>query len=265
MTSPRWYAPSVDMPESRGPFRPDHVKDGDRYEISRGHPVYVAPAGGRHGTEHLVGALPLATDPAVREAGIDVGYALDERTLRAPDISVGNVPDAPGWAKGAPALAVEYADRGTDEEDLQAKIAELLAAGTQLVWVARLIGPRRVEVYAKGVAPKTVSGGSVLEAPGILSRPMPVDALFDRDRAGEVTLENLLVQQGHGSLDAVRAQGHADGRSEGEAVGLRRAVETMCTALAIPLDETRRAWVDAAGSADLEKLVRHLATNRTWP
>ena len=253
------------MPESRGPFPTDHVKDGDRYEISRGHPVRVAPAGGRHGTEHLVGALPLATDPAVREAGIDVGYALDERTLRAPDISVGNVPDAPGWAKGAPALAVEYADRGTDEEDLQTKIVELLAAGTLLVWVARLIGPRRVEVYAAGVPPQTVAAGGALEAPGILSRPLPVDALFDRDVAGEVTLGNLLVQYGYGSIEAVRAQGHADGRTAGEAAGLRRAIETMCTALAIPLDETRRTWLASAESTDLETLVRQLATNRTWP
>ena len=131
MPSSRWYAPSIDMPDTRGPFRPEHVKDGDRYEVSRGHPVYVAPAGARHGREHIVGALPLATDPAVREVGLDVGYQTDQDTLRAPDIAVGNVPDRPGWAVGAPALAVEYADRGTDEQDLQTKIAELMGAGTR--------------------------------------------------------------------------------------------------------------------------------------
>ena len=70
------------MTEPRGPFQPGHVIDGDRYEISRGHPLYVAPAGSRHGSEHAVGVLPLATDPAVREAGVDVGYALDDHTLR---------------------------------------------------------------------------------------------------------------------------------------------------------------------------------------
>lgn len=131
-----------ELRRSKVPSDPEHVNDGDQYEISSGHPVHVAPAGGRHGKEHLVGALPLSTDPAVSEIGIDVGYALDERTLRAPDISIGNVPDTPGWASGAPRLAVEYADVGTDERDLQTKIDELLRAGTELVWVARLTRDR---------------------------------------------------------------------------------------------------------------------------
>lgn len=276
MTRPAWYAPSFDMPEPRGPFRPEHVKDGDRYEISNGHPVYVAPAGGRHGKEHLVGALPLATDPAVREAGIDVGYALDDHTLRAPDISIGNVPDAPGWAQGAPRLAVEYADRGTNEDDLQTKIGELLAAGTELVWVVRLVGPRRVDVHARGETPRTVpadGAGAVLEAPGILSRPLPVDALFDHERAREVALSNLLAKHGYGSLDAL----HADARAEGEvlgrahgvtlgrAEGLRRAIETLCATFGVPLDDARRAQIAAADETALDAFVAHLARHQALP
>ncbi|MBI2395971.1 MAG: Uma2 family endonuclease [Deltaproteobacteria bacterium] len=249
------------MPESRGPFRPDHVQDGDRYEISRGHPVYVAPAGSRHGREHLVGAVPLATDPAVREAGIDVGYALDDHTLRAPDISIGNVPDAPGWADGAPRLAVEYADRGTNEDDLQAKVAELLAAGTELVWIVRLRGPRRVDVHARAEAPRTVPGGAMLEAPGILSRPLPVDALFDHHRADEVALENLLARHGHASLDAVRAEAREQGRAE----ALIRAIEVLCAGFEIPLGEPRRAELAHADPQALEALLAHLARHRAWP
>lgn len=258
MTQTKWYAPPLDMSEPRGPFRPEHVSDGDRYEISHGHPVHVAPAGGRHGREHLVGALSLATDPAVREAGIDVGYALDEHTLRAPEISVGNVPDAPGWARGAPLLAVEYADRGTDEQDLQAKISELLRAGTRLVWVVRLLGPRRVDVHANDAPPRTVPGGDMLEAPGILSRPVPVDALFDRDRAREITLSNLLAEQGFGSLEAARAQA----RAEGHLAGLCAAVETLCRTLSIAVDRAQLATLDEAA---LSALLAHLAEHRTWP
>lgn len=249
------------MPEPRGPFRPSHVKEGDRYEISRGHPVHVAPSGGRHGKEHVVGALPLATDPAVEEVGIDVGYELDEHTLRAPDISVGNVPDAPGWAKGAPRLAVEYADRGTNEDDLQTKISELLGAGTELVWVVRLVGPRRVDVHASAVAPRVVPGGGMLEAPGILANAMPVDALFDEACANEVAFKNLLAKHGYDSVDAIRRSG----RDEGRAMASRQAVEALSTVLSLELDEARRARIDAMTADELDALVAHLTAHRAWP
>src|SRR5882672_3978260 len=133
----------------RGPFRAEQLREGDRYELTRGHPVYCAPTGARGGRASTLGGQILDTDPWVEEAGIDVGYAIEEGTLRAPDVSVGNVPNAPGWVKGVPPLAVEYADTGQDENDLTSKIAELLAAGTRHVWVVRLIGPRRVEVHEK--------------------------------------------------------------------------------------------------------------------
>jgi len=245
------------MAESRGPFRPEQVRDGDRYEISRGHPLYVSPAGARHGREHIVGALPLATDPAVREAGLDVGYALDDDTLRAPDIAIGNVPNTPGWAKGAPALAVEYADRGTDEDDLQTKISELLAAGTQAVWVVRLLGPRRVDVHERGAPPRVVADGGMLEAPGILSRPVPVAAMFDHDRANEVALSNLLARRGHASVEAV----HAGGRVE----GLRHAVQLTCKHLGITIDPTRAAALETADEPMLESLLMELTLQRRWP
>jgi len=253
------------MPAKQGPFRPEHVKDGDRYEISSGHPVHVAPAGGRHGKEHLVGALPLSTDPGVREIGIDVGYALDDRTLRAPDISVGNVPDAPGWARGAPRLAVEYADVGTDEGDLQTKIEELLLAGTELVWVARLTGPRRVDVHERGRSARTVPAGGVLEAPGILSRALPVDALFDHQRADEIALANLLSKYGYGSLDAIRADARAEGETTGRAEALRAAIVTLCDASELAIDDARRATLAAADRAALEAIFAHLARHRAWP
>ncbi len=253
------------MSAARGPFKPEHVGEGDRYEISRGHAVYSAPAGGRHGHDQLVGALPIATDPAVTEAGIDVGYAIDAHTLRAPDISVGNVPNAPGWVKGVPALAVEYADRGTDEDDLQTKIGELLAGGTQLVWVVRLTGPRRVDVHAQGRAPSTVAGGGMLDPQGILSKPLPVDALFDHDRANEVTFENLLARRGYSSLRHVHSEGHSEGHAQGRAAGLRTAIEVACEMLAIPLDEPRRARMASATVAELEEILGHLRQYRRLP
>jgi hypothetical protein len=109
----------------------------------------------------------------------------DAYTLHAPDLAVGNVPDAPGWVAGAPPPAVEYADTGQDEADLAVKIRQFFAAGTRLVWVVRLTGARRVEVYrptAAGEAVAEVRGaGDLLEARhpaqrgaggGALSRPL---------------------------------------------------------------------------------------------
>src|SRR5438270_104860 len=120
---------------TRGPFRVDQLAPGDSYELSRGHAIYCAPSGARHGGRNAVGALVLATDPSVTAAGVHVGYAPSGDTLRAPDVAVGNVPDSPGFVAGVPPLAVEYADTGTDERDLAAKVGEFLAAGTQHVWV----------------------------------------------------------------------------------------------------------------------------------
>ena len=56
-----------------------------------------------------------------------MGYAIDERNLRAPDLAVGNVPSRHGWVTGVPPLALECADEGGDEAELQKRIGR--AAG----------------------------------------------------------------------------------------------------------------------------------------
>ena len=223
-------------PTPTKPLRVSELREGDRNELSRGHLVYCAPASGRHGGHHTLGALPLASDPAVTQVGVDVGYALADDTLRAPDISVGNVPSAPGYVQGAPPLAVEYADTGTNEVDLATKITELFTGGTQLVWVVRLKGLRRVEVHAPGVPMRTMLPGAVLTAPGILANPVPVEALFDREAALQATLRNLLQRQGYADLDAVLTQGRDEGRDEGLAPLLR----FFARKLARPLTDAER-------------------------
>ncbi|WP_394822298.1 Uma2 family endonuclease [Pendulispora albinea] len=208
---------SASNSNTRGPFHADELRPGDRYELSNGHPIYCLPAGARHAHGNIVGALPLATDPAVESAGIDAGFSPTPHILRAPDIAVGGVPNEPGWIRGAPPLAVEYADTGTDEADLKLKIHELLTAGTEHVWIVRLVGPRRVEVHRPNEPVRTVSSGDVLVADGILKNPVPVDALYDRDKAYQATFQNLLERQGYASLDAVRAEGREEGREEATA------------------------------------------------
>jgi Uma2 family endonuclease len=242
-------------PSSRGPFRPEQLRPGDPYELSNGHPVECLPSGGRGSRANLVGGLALATDPAVQSAGVDTGYAADAYTLRAPDLAVGNVPDAPGWVAGAPALAVEYADTGQDEADLVVKVRELFAAGTRLVWVARLTGPRRVEVYRPDAPadtpPEVRCPGEVLEAPGILQNPLPVEALFEAGAAQEAALRNLLQRRGYASLEAVRAEGEADGRAAGELEGLRAAILEVLDSRGLAIDESTRAGVQSCADKAL--------------
>jgi hypothetical protein len=108
-------------------------------------------------------------------------------------------------------LAVEYADTGQDEAELKLKISELLAAGTQLVWVVRLEGPRRVEVHEPGRGMYRVQGHEELTAPGILRNPVPVAALYDREAAHRVTFRNLLQRQGYNDVEEIREEGREEG------------------------------------------------------
>lgn len=204
---------------ARGPLRADHFQSGDPYELSNGHPIFCAPTGGRGSGPNQFGASVVGWDPAVEEAGVDTGYSPEPGTLRAPDVAIGNVPDAPGWVKGAPELAIEYADVGQDEGELKDKITDLLAAGTKFLWVVRLSGPRRVEVHEPGKKVRTVLPGHALTAPGVLKNPVPVEALYERNAAERATLTNLLQRRGYEDLDAVLAEGRKEGREEGRKEG----------------------------------------------
>ena len=205
----------------RGPFRVHHVRSGDRYELDRGHPVYCAPVGGDGSVTNLLGALVLASDAKVTQAGIDTGYALTDDTLRAPDIAIGNVPDAPGWVAGAPLLAVEYASRSQNEEHLQRRIRDLLAAGTTQVWVVRLLDERHVEVHTRDNPMRLARPGETLTAPEALREPVPVEALFDPEAAWKESLKHLLQRQGYDNLNDVYEKGRDEGRDEARAEMIR--------------------------------------------
>ncbi len=77
-----------------------------------------------------------------------------------------------------------------------------------------------MEVHRPGLSMTVKSGGEDLVAPGILRNPVPVDALYDRAVAHELTLRNLLQRHGHESLEALRAVAIAEGREAGRSEGL---------------------------------------------
>lgn len=212
--------------------------------------------GGRGSRANLLGGSVLDSDPAVEEAGIDTGYSPTSDTLRAPDVAVGNVPNTPGWVQGAPPLAVEYADTGQDEKELAIKISELLAAGTRMVWVVHLSGPRRVEVHESGQILRLVGPGEELTAPGILQNPVPVNALYDRQAAHAVTFRNLLQRQGYRDLDEIRGEGRQEGRQEGQQQALRESILAVLQARGLTVDDAARSALAAIDDPDA--LRRHL-------
>jgi hypothetical protein len=76
--------------------------------------------------------------------------------------------------------------------------------------------------------------GGMLEAPGILANPVPVEALYDPQVSAEVSFRNLLQRHGYPSLEAVKAQGEA----RGEIAALRAAILDVFAAreLAVGID-----------------------------
>jgi hypothetical protein len=70
-------------------------------------PRHCSPAVSRGGKAASVGNGVLASDPAVQDVGVNVDFSPSPNTLRAPDLSVGEMPDQSGWVEGAPPLAVE--------------------------------------------------------------------------------------------------------------------------------------------------------------
>ncbi len=243
---------------TRGPFRAEHLRSGDPYELSNGHTVRCMPTGGRGALATGAGYKALADDPAVEDIGIDAGFSPVAETMRAPDLSIGKIADAPGWVHGIPKLAVEYADTGQDEGELAQKIEDLLAAGTLYVWVVRLNGPRRVEVHEPNQPVRKVLPGGTLEAPGVLADPVAIEALYDLDRAGEVNFRHVLRRlTGHETLDAVRAEERAEGKAEGKA----EAVLSVLAARGVEVSEDDRLRIlSCSDLPTLERGLRQAAT-----
>lgn len=232
-----------------GPLTADQIREEDRYELSNGCPIYCAPAGVNHSQRNLSGGSLLDSDPDVEWSGVDAGFTPEPGTMRAPDVSVAPLPEKKtGWIPGVPPLAVEYADKGQNEPDLQTKIKELLAAGTRYVWVVRLTGPHRVEVYTPGKPMRLLSITDTLEAPGILRNPVPVRALFDREAAHGVILKNLLQRAGYPDLNAVRGEG----REEGGWKAKVDALFSVLTARGIAMNDA--AWARIRDCRDAEQL-----------
>jgi flagellar biosynthesis/type III secretory pathway protein FliH len=82
-----------------------------------------------------------------------------------------------------------------------------------------------VEVHSPGEPVRSVGPGEELTAPGVLRNPVPVEALYDRATAHEVTLRNLLQRRGYNGLEEVREEGREEGLEAGREEGREEGLE----------------------------------------
>ena len=191
--------------DAPGPYRASLIREGDHREVSRGYAILTMPGGGRHAAGSLYGGEILDSDPSSPGAGVDMGFSPDQLNLRAPDVAVTPHTDAEGWVSEYPKLAVEYAGKYQRENELQEKIVDMLAGGTEHLWVVRIKGERHAEVHRPGQDMVIARPGELLHAPGVLSNPVAVEAMWDREAAHEHTLRNLLQRRGYADLDQALA------------------------------------------------------------
>jgi Uma2 family endonuclease len=153
--------------------------DGRRHELIRGEVTTMAPTGDEHGA--IVWDLTGMVAQFIRQHqlgqgyGAETGFVLerDPDTVRAPDaafVRKGRVPPKgarKGFFPGAPDLAVEVISPGDTYEEVDEKVHQWLAHGTQEVWV---VNPRRrtVTVQSSAGAVRDFAGDDVLESPDLL-------------------------------------------------------------------------------------------------
>ena len=89
-----------------------------------------------------------------------------------------------------------------------------------------------------------------------LVQPIPVRALLDGAAANRAVVRALYAKQEPAILEI---------KAEGITEAITEAIMALCTALHIPLDEPRRAAIEALDVAGLQALLVTLGTERRWP
>ena len=115
---------------------------------------YVRPR--RLGRVFLEGNFLLAKDPPTLRVP-DVSFVSQERTSRW---------EIDGWVDGAPELAVEVVSPSETARDLEKKVRQYLAAGSQLVWV---IYPetQTIHVFGPDLSVRILTETDTLDAPDL--------------------------------------------------------------------------------------------------
>ena len=163
-------------------------------ELVRGVMHVMTATSGGHGVVvgNLLGALGLHARQRRlgRAFGGNVGFHLDipgetSDTVRSPDVAFVRAERLPpggvraGWVRLAPDLAVEVLSPENRPAEIEARVADYLAAGTRLMWV--------IDPQARSVARRTPTGplatlgeSDTLDGGDVVAGfAMPVADLFD--------------------------------------------------------------------------------------
>ena len=151
-------------------------KNDGRYELVDGKVVEMAPANRRHG--RAAASIGAAFHNYCRRTGagwaeVEVGYTVRSGpdTVRGPDVSLvlrttpDDAEEQTGFIPGAPDIAVEVVSPSNTAAQIERKVAEYLAAGSQRVWVvysATGRNPRRVLVHRADGTTVAYTGDDVI-------------------------------------------------------------------------------------------------------
>jgi Uma2 family endonuclease len=149
------------------------------YELDEGELIRMAPAGADHGWIEDILHVILSNHVTKHRLGKiysgDTGFLLqsDPDVVRAPDIAFVRQERMPvkthrsGYIVGAPDLAVEIQSPSQSPADLNRKVQQYLAAGTQVVWV---LHPRRrqAKAYGRDGSVQIFSAVQYLQSAGLL-------------------------------------------------------------------------------------------------
>jgi Uma2 family endonuclease len=169
-------------------------KEGIEYQLLRGRLIEMSSPTLEHGEIEANFSWQLRT--YVAQAALDyivasnTGFLLSPETKLVPDVCViprgkaDSLEVVRGALRGAPDLAVEIASPSDSSVDLDEKVAEYLAAGTQIVWVAYAKTRHVVAHYANGEM-KKFAANQILDAGDVLpGLQIPVKDIFPARRQG---------------------------------------------------------------------------------
>ena len=165
-------------------------RNDGRYELVDGEVVELAPANEQHGSAALnigTGFKLYSRESGIGRASVETGYVLRQGpdTVRGPDVAF-TIAGKSEWESlsshfvpGAPDIAVEVFSPSNTAAEMERKVAEYLAAGSQRVWVAYPVSRSVIVHRADGTA-ITYSGDDVITDEELLPGfSLPLAEIFE--------------------------------------------------------------------------------------
>ncbi len=168
-------------------------KNDGRYELVRGEVFELSPVNDEH-SGIAVNVSTAFNNYSRRygfgQAGVEAGYILltGPDTVRGPDVSFHLVPrerrrQSTGFLAGSPDIAVEVVSPSNSAAQVERKVDEYLAAGSQRVWVvypATRIATRHVIIHHPDGTTITYTGNDVITDEDLLPGfSLPLSEIFE--------------------------------------------------------------------------------------